>query len=243
MLKTLATVLCFILFTGVFAVATQAGDLELAVTQPRHVDVSDAMLGEWHRQLAAGKMICPTVHEMDASRQQLAREAAATPNPSEAYRIALTQQAEGWLARCRAQADWSVSILKQTPEGRAYLARIVAVALNQLRLEDVTWTVFDAGSASFGFSQVQNCGGACIITGRENMFNMMFDPVSITPGQIAAIATLGAALLGTLVATGIIGAPIAAAAAVFLATLGAGMGVGIEFGLFVNPNGTREPER
>ncbi len=82
-----ALVLVCVLLLGV--TGARANELELKVSLPRIVGdvatgfdrVAETEVAEWHRQLGAGKAICPTVQELYASRQQLAREALNSPNP------------------------------------------------------------------------------------------------------------------------------------------------------------------
>lgn len=147
--STFTMVMVFVLALGV--AVSRANELELNVASP-HVVMpipDDAQEALWFKQLASGKPICPTVQELFASRQQMARESLNSPNPVAAYKAASAIHIREWLAPCRAQVEWAASILKQTPEGRAYLARVTADIMNRLRLEcEVcgSYMVIDAGS-------------------------------------------------------------------------------------------------
>jgi|GEM_PF-5404078 len=131
-----------------------------ALVIPEPTDFQAAL---WSKQLAARVAVCPTVHELSAARQKLARKVlnpvyrqellerlrretklttlvepaqgglGIVPlSPSETYIVARGLHAQESLARCRFQEEWAASILKQTPGGRAYLARVADLQIRMI---------------------------------------------------------------------------------------------------------------
>ncbi|MGH2397114.1 MAG: hypothetical protein ACRDFW_09020 [bacterium] len=223
--------------SGVEGAAHQLPRIIEDVTLPGGFDpVPEVQVADW-QQLATGNVTCPTVQELNATRQRLAIEALTAPNPTEAYRQAVVRHLRATTAYARAHPDWVLCILRQTPEGRAYLARTTMQDLRwQLQFEGPAYLVIDAGGGpamgSFFAAPVQD---------PDPMAAFYLGPYL---QLVAGFLTLGVAGITMAVAAGYISA---ATAALLISALSASIGglmiLDAQGALAVQRARERDPER